>query len=181
MARRRRSAISYDALKEHDHPEGHVRKTMQSNKRSGSAPELAVRKALWAIGLRGYRLNVKALPGKPDIVYPRAKVAVFVQGCFWHHCPKCRCGKWPIRNARYWKAKIGRNAERDRQVTAELSERGYEVVALWECDVKRCVEKAVEPVAEAVALRVNRPARIGSAEPGERNIAPHPAKNRANK
>ena len=77
-------------------------KTMRANRSTDSSIEVAVRKALWASGIRGYRKNVKSLPGKPDIVFRRQKLVVDIRGCFWHQCPICT-GKVPNSNSDYWK------------------------------------------------------------------------------
>jgi len=98
-------------------------------------PEKTVRALLRASGIR-YRLNVPTLPGRPDVVVPKLRVAIFVHGCFWHHhdCTKGR--KLPMKNRRFWKAKIMRNAQRDAESTRELEQSGWRVVTIWECELK---------------------------------------------
>ena len=91
--------------------------------------ELLLRKYLFSKGLRGYRVNVN-LFGKPDIVFPKYKVAIFVDGCFWHKCPKCF--KAPETNKEFWTKKINGNVERDKRVNQQLSETGYTVIRFWE-------------------------------------------------
>lgn len=103
------------------------------------------------MGLRGYRKDVKGLPGRPDIAYMRDKVAVFVHGCFWHRCPTCAL-KIPKNNPEYWKWKFTRNQQRDARVVAELEEAGWKVVRLWSCDVMRAPREAAEAVRLAVAF-----------------------------
>ena len=108
---------------------------MQSNKSKGTKPELAVRRALWHAGLRGYRLHWK-VPGHPDIAWPGKKVAVFIHGCFWHRCPTCNLPT-PKSNVEYWVTKFDRNADRDARNEAALVEQGWTVHVVWECELKK--------------------------------------------
>ena len=115
-----------------------VRSMNMSHIRSkNSKPEECVRKYLFSRGLR-YRKNVKKLPGCPDIVLTKYKTVVFVNGCFWHHHD---CGRfvWPSSNVQYWYNKINRNVERDTQNTALLAEQGWQVLIIWECQLKKKV------------------------------------------
>ena len=96
-----------------------------------TAPELSLRRALHAAGLR-YRLRVP-LPGKPDIVFPRARVAVFVDGCYWHSCPIH--ATQPKTRAEWWAAKLARNRERDIQVNSLLARAGWRVIRVWAHEV----------------------------------------------
>ena len=100
-------------------------------------PEEAVRKYLFSQGFR-YRKNVKALPGCPDIVLPKYRVAIFVNGCFWHKhdCPRF---VWPSSNKDYWVPKILKNVERDSKNHAELEKQGWLVLVIWECELKKAV------------------------------------------
>lgn len=98
-------------------------------------PEINVRKALHGLGFRFGRNNA-LLPGKPDIVLPRWKVAVFVNGCFWHW-HGCRFSKLPASNEDFWFAKLSANRERDRGVLAQLIEKGWRVVTIWECALRK--------------------------------------------
>jgi DNA mismatch endonuclease, patch repair protein len=97
--------------------------------RSDTGPELALRSALHRRGLR-FRVNDRSLPGRPDIVLTRARVAVFVDGCFWHACPEH--GVLPESNRDWWRAKLERNVERDREKDAALEELGWLTVHVWE-------------------------------------------------
>lgn len=94
-------------------------------------PEIVLRKLLWAAGCR-YRLKNR-LPGRPDIVFPRSKLAVFVDGCFWHGCPKHAV--MPKTNRAFWRKKLSRNMQRDREVNHQLRKMGWRVVRLWEHQV----------------------------------------------
>ena len=130
-----------------------------ASKKSDTKPEVMLRKDLWRRGLR-YRKNVARLPGKPDIVFTRAKVAVFVDGDFWH-------GRdWETRreklsrghNAAYWIRKIDRNLERDRAQEAQLRASGWVVLRAWESDIRRDVSEMSARIAEVVVERA-RPSR----------------------
>ena len=118
------------------------RRCMSSVRGTNTKPELLLRKALWHKGLR-YRLN-SALPGKPDIVLSRYKVAIFVDGCFWHSCPEH--GSLPESNTSFWKKKIARNVERDHEVNALLEQNGWRIIRIWEHEIKQSIEKVVERV-----------------------------------
>ena len=102
---------------------------------TNSKPEEIVRKHLFANGFR-YRKNNKRYPGKPDIVLPKYKTVIFVHGCFWHMHD---CGRfvWPTSNEEYWKTKIARNIERDESNVAALKQAGWNVLVVWECELKK--------------------------------------------
>ena len=113
-----------------------VRSRNMSHIRStNSKPEEKVRKYLFSKGFR-YRKNDKRYPGKPDIVLPRYKTVIFINGCFWHK-PDCPRFVWPSSNEDYWRPKISRNVERDRQVQLLLKEQGWNVIVIWECQLKK--------------------------------------------
>ena len=95
-------------------------------------PELAVRQYLHAAGLR-FRLHDKRLAGRPDIVLPRHRVAIFVHGCFWHRHKVCRYTTTPVTNAAFWKRKFEANVERDAVKSALLARQGWCVLVIWEC------------------------------------------------
>ena len=116
-------------------------------------PEMAVRKWLWAHGYR-YRLNVKSVPGKPDIVMRRYRTAIFVNGCFWHGHEGCKQFVLPKTNTGFWQTKIVRNRERDRQNIDLLRTNGWQVVTLWACSLtKDRLENTMQQV--SVALNYN--------------------------
>lgn len=109
-----------------------VRRSMQGNRSRDTTPELAVRRAVHAMGLR-YRVGTRPIPAlnrRADVVFRRAKVAVFVDGCYWHGCPKHFIP--PRSNVSYWDGKIGRNVERDRQTDDLLKAAGWTIVRVWE-------------------------------------------------
>lgn len=113
-----------------------TRSRIMSRIRSGhTAPELAVRRYLHAAGLR-YRLHAKGLPGRPDLVLGRFRVAIFVHGCFWHRHPECRFCTNPSTNVGFWRRKFEGNMQRDRATTEALSRLGWKVIIIWECETR---------------------------------------------
>lgn len=109
---------------------------MRSVPRQHSTPELAVRKILSKAGYR-YRLHRKDLPGTPDIVFPSRRVALFINGCFWHLHADCPKGRPPASNTDYWLPKLKRNRERDIRNVRALRASGWRVVTVWECEIDR--------------------------------------------
>lgn len=107
---------------------------------SNTKPEEKVRKYLFANGFR-YRKNVRKLPGTPDIVLPKYKTVVFINGCFWHKhdCPRF---VWPKDNANYWRPKIEGNVSRDKKNHDALQQMGWRVITVWECQLKKVVFQA---------------------------------------
>lgn len=114
----------------------------------GTKPERLVRRWLWGHGYR-YRLNVKSVPGKPDIVMRPYRTAIFVNGCFWHgHESCCRI---PQTNREFWVSKISRNQERDRENYRLLQENGWQVIVIWECQLKPAViERTMREVEQLI-------------------------------
>ncbi len=113
-----------------------TRKCMQGNKRRDTTPELKVRRMLRELGFPGYRLDWKKAPGHPDIAYPGRKIAIFIHGCYWHHCPTCNL-PIPKKNPEYWEAKFRRNQERDERTRAALEADGWKVAVIWEHQLKK--------------------------------------------
>ena len=102
-----------------------------------TTPEIKVRKLLHGMGYR-FRLHRKDLPGKPDIVLPKYKTVIFVNGCFWHGCPNCRHAQVrPKDNAEYWNKKLDGNIRRDRENYRALKALGWRVLIVWECETKK--------------------------------------------
>ncbi|MDO5149509.1 MAG: very short patch repair endonuclease [Oscillospiraceae bacterium] len=118
----------------------HDKKTRSYNmsqiKSKNTKPEEIVCKYLFSRGFR-YRKNDKRYPGKPDIVLPKYKTVIFVNGCFWHKHEGCRYFVVPKSNTEFWMNKINRNAERDAENTKKLIDMGWKVVTVWECDLKK--------------------------------------------
>lgn len=110
-------------------------------------PEIALRKALWQAGVRGYRLD-RDLLGRPDLTFKAHRVAVFVDGCFWHGCPKCY--RQPTNNKDYWIVKIANNRKRDRQVSEKLASQGWTVVRLWEHEIRENTQRCIERIKQAL-------------------------------
>ena len=130
-----------------------VRNVMRANRARDTGPERRLRRALREAGLGGYRLNWKKAPGRPDIAYPGRKVAIFVHGCYWHHCPRCH-PNLPKSNPEFWARKFELNRERDARKRAALEETGWFVVEAWECDVRNRPADIVASVNELRSPRV---------------------------
>ncbi len=130
--------------------------TMQAN-RSISSLEIRLRRELWRQGVRGYRLKSR-LPGRPDLVFPRLRLAVFVHGCFWHRCANCDL-PWPKANADFWREKLLGNMARDRAVEESLRAAGWTALVLWEHELRRDLEGC------AAALRAKV---VGASTPATR-------------
>lgn len=109
---------------------------MSQIKGKDTKPEMLVRKWLWHNGYR-YRLNDKRLPGKPDIVLPKLKTVVFVNGCFWHGHEECGNYRPPKTNTEFWRQKIERNKSRDAENYRKLISSGWQVLVVWECQLKK--------------------------------------------
>jgi len=150
---------------------------MAAIRSKNTRPELAVRVGLRAAGATGYRLHLKAVPGRPDVAFTRWKVAVFVDGAFWHGHPDHFD---PARASPYWRDKIARNRERDRAADAALHGAGWTVVRCWDFEVKESPEAVVDRVLLALGAagwtpkpRVTMATRPVTAEalPGARPVA----------
>ncbi|WP_321815671.1 MULTISPECIES: very short patch repair endonuclease [unclassified Paraburkholderia] len=136
---------------------------MKRVKRANTAPEMAVRRLLHAMGYR-YVVHHPNLPGRPDIVFTRRKKVIFVHGCFWHG-HDCKLGRLPKSNVEFWHAKLERNKERDQRVEAELRSDGWDVLVLWQCALVNadCISNTLRNFLGPVA--VGRPdSVVGSRE-----------------
>lgn len=111
---------------------------MSCVKSKNTKPEIWVRKYLFACGFR-YRINVKKLPGTPDIVLPKYKTAIFVNGCFWHGHKNCRFFVIPKTRTEWWLDKINRNIDRDQANILALKKSGWRVITIWECQLKPAI------------------------------------------
>ena len=118
----------------------HTKETRSYNmsmiKSTGTKPEEMVRKYLFSRGLR-FRKNVRTLPGKPDIVLRKYKTVVFVNGCFWHGHSNCKYFVMPKSNVEFWQEKISRTIMRDNEVYEKLADSGWNVLTIWECQLKK--------------------------------------------
>ena len=139
-----------------------VRAVMRANRAKDTGPERRLRAALRAAGLGGYRLNWKKAPGRPDIAYPGRKVAIFVHGCYWHHCPRCY-PNLPKSNPEFWARKFDLNRERDARKRSTLEDADWSVVEVWECDLRDRPVDVIDRVTAVAALRaaVGASPRIG--------------------
>ena len=112
-------------------------------------PELALRKALFARGFR-YRVNDKQLPGKPDIVLPKYKTVIFIHGCFWHSHEGCKYAYTPKTNTEFWVNKITSNAERDKINLQKLTTLGWNVLTVWECEIRHTRKHDLTPLIDRI-------------------------------
>jgi DNA mismatch endonuclease (patch repair protein) len=151
MAQPTRKSLKRDKLRETMVVAEAISKTMRGNRSRDTAPELMVRRALWANGIRGYRVNVKSLPGTPDMVFPRKRLAIFIHGCFWHGCQNCQNYRLPKTNSAFWEAKLEENLRRDERAAAALKSMGYQVLTFWECQVRSDLETCASRVRLAVS------------------------------
>ena len=129
-----------------------TRHVMQANKSKNTKPELLVRRALRKAGLPGYRLHWKKCAGRPDICYPGRKIAIFVNGCFWHRCPHCNLPD-PKSNKEFWQAKFARNRARDAQNHKDLVDAGWTVIVVWECALKKSrLQPTIDQIVRQIEL-----------------------------
>ena len=116
-------------------PDEGRRRLMSRVRQRDTKPEMAVRRAAHAMGFR-FRLQRRDLPGRPDLVFPRLKRALFVHGCFWHSHAGCKWATVPKSRTEYWDAKLAANRARDRRVEHALADQGWHVGVIWECDTR---------------------------------------------
>ena len=122
---------------------------MSGIKGKDTQPELAIRRGLHAKGFR-FRLHAKKVPGKPDLVLPHFRAAIFVNGCFWHR-HDCHLFKMPSTRREFWSQKIERNVERDQIVRAQLAEKGWRFLVVWECALKGRTRLGIDEVIARIA------------------------------
>lgn len=135
------------------------RRAMQAQRVRDTTPELALRRELHRRGLR-YRVDYPVLPRrKADIVFTKARVAVFVDGCFWHGCPEH--GTWPKNNAEWWRAKIEANRARDADTDERLRAEGWKVIRVWEHEEPAAAAERVTALASECGRREETPGRPG--------------------
>jgi DNA mismatch endonuclease (patch repair protein) len=119
-----------------------VRSRMMASIRSqNTQPEMIVRKFLHGHGFR-YRLHVRSLPGRPDLVLPKYRVVIFVHGCFWHQHAGCRYATAPDQNREKWRLKFAQNIERDHRNISQILESGWRVIVIWECGIRTAKARA---------------------------------------
>jgi DNA mismatch endonuclease (patch repair protein) len=134
---------------------------MRSVRSRDTGPEMVLRRALWASGMR-YRVHARIARTRPDLSFPGARVAVFVDGCFWHGCP--RHYGLPKSNVGFWTAKLAGNVERDTRDRLRLETAGWVVLRVWQCEIKEDIQAVVRRINEAVLQ-----ARVLSAPSGSRS------------
>ncbi|TSC85593.1 MAG: DNA mismatch endonuclease, patch repair protein [Parcubacteria group bacterium Gr01-1014_8] len=122
---------------------------MSAIRAKNTKPELLVRKVFRKVGIRGYRLHWNKVAGRPDIVFPKKKVAVFVHGCYWHGCPHCKL-TLPKTHRAFWRAKFKRNKERDAHKTKDLRKLGWRVLTVWEHQIKKDADQIAARVVKAL-------------------------------
>ena len=134
---------------------------MSKIRSKNTKPELALRKALFARGFR-YRVNDKHLPGKPDIVLPKYKTVIFLHGCFWHRHEGCKYAYTPKTNTEFWVNKITSNCERDKINMQKLTVLGWNVLTVWECEIRHEYKHNLTPLVDRVsaAIIANCPKKI---------------------
>ena len=135
------------------------RRCMASIKARNTKPEVLLRKALFALGLR-YRLHDRGLPGTPDLVFPRYRAVVFIHGCFWHG-HECNLFVTPGTNTEFWVAKIGGNKSRDEKANVALRDLGWRVMTVWECALRGPRKPALDALARKVARWLGGRRRLG--------------------
>ena len=128
-------------------------KVMSKIKGKNTGPEIAMRKALREVGLPGYRLHWKKASGRPDIAYPKHKIAIFVHGCFWHSCPHCN-PHLPKSHTKFWLDKLERNKERDAKKVLDLEESNWKVLVFWECEIKKNALDCAEKIKDLMVYKV---------------------------
>ncbi len=128
-------------------------RNMQAIRSGGNgSTEASFRMLLIGASVRGWKMRVSELPGSPDFFFGAQRLTVFIDGCFWHGCP--RCGHIPKTNRVYWQAKIARNRRRDRSVSRALKKLGYRVIRIWECQLRTDPEKCLQRIRRS--LRENQ-------------------------
>lgn len=127
------------------------RRIMAAVKGKHTKPELELRRGLYAAGVRGWRTHYGGSPGTPDLAWPRLRVAVFVDGAFWHGHPSRHK---PGRSGAYWDEKIERNVSRDRRVDRELTEAGWVVLRVWDFEIRRTLPEVVERIRRLLRQRI---------------------------
>lgn len=118
---------------------------MSAIRARNTRPELILRKALWHNNIRGYRLHWRKAPGTPDISFPGKKIAIFVNGCFWHRCPYCH-PSLPKAHTRFWTEKFDNNRTRDTQKLRLLRQQCWDALVLWECQINNDLSGCVDSV-----------------------------------
>lgn len=125
------------------------KKNMSRIRATSTTPEIKLRSALHKAGFR-FRIHVASLPGKPDIVLPKYRLIIFMNGCFWHQHPNCAKANIPKSNQDYWIKKLKKNVDRDKVSISNLKSMGWKVKVIWECEVNKNIEGVVETIKKCV-------------------------------
>lgn len=128
-----------------------ISKVMSANKAKDTKPELMLRRKLIQEGLRGYRIHYKKAPGSPDICFTTKKIAIFIHGCFWHRCPKCKL-PLPKSNRVFWQKKFNNNKKRDKDKIDLLVSNGWQAMVFWECDIKEDLNSVIGRIKKQYSL-----------------------------
>lgn len=124
-------------------------RVMSANRAKNTTPERVLRKGLIESGLKGFVVHYDAIPGRPDICYKRSKLAIFVNGCYWHRCPHCK-PSMPKTHKDFWTVKFKKNKERDRRKVIELNRIGWKTITIWECQLKKYPDRCVERIEKSI-------------------------------
>ena len=116
-------------------------------------PEIILRSLLHKQGYR-FRIHRKDLPGKPDIVFPSKKIAIYIHGCFWHFHENCPEGKIPKSNSKFWTEKLQRNIQRDQMYLKEMKKQKWKVFVIWECDIEKRITIVLNKVIEKLESKI---------------------------
>jgi len=127
-------------------------RVMSANKGKATRPELALRRVLRKNGIDGFRTNWEEAPGRPDIAFPSRRVAIFLNGCFWHRCPYCN-PDLPRTHKAFWKRKFLQNTRRDKAKRRALKQAGWQVLTVWECQLRKSPQRAADRVKALVPER----------------------------
>jgi DNA mismatch endonuclease Vsr len=138
-------------------PLAHSRRMGAIRSKGNRTTEARFRALLVRAGIRGWTMQTEGIKGRPDFYFPENKVAVFIDGCFWHGCP--RCGHVPGVNRLFWKAKIERNQQRDRATDESLSQIGVRTIRFWEHDLKDCPKGCVQRLLDVLSAKAGRKVR----------------------
>lgn len=125
-------------------------RVMSSNRGKGTSPEVLIKGELRKRGISGFLSNPKSLPGRPDIYFPKKKLVIFVNGCFWHRCPYCQ-PSFPKSHSTFWRNKFDRNRERDKKKRNELRTLGRKVIIIWECQLKKNISRQIMRISRALS------------------------------
>lgn len=118
---------------------------MSQIKSKNTKPEIKLRKEMWKNGIRGYRLHWPKVPGRPDIAFPSRKIAIFVNGCYWHRCPNC-IPSFPKTNPDFWKLKFEKNRIRDKLKITQLKREKWKVLVIWECKINVDLNDSIKKI-----------------------------------